>query len=336
MRHARRSPSKTERRLALALLALLALLVGLVLASHALNEPFPYLPPEPAAPKASQAGSAHGPGLIPPADLPTGWAPLAPPTRYDTASLYQKINGKADLYLSAGFASLTCQRYAPESDAAQAIEVSLYHMDAAEGAFAVFGRQRREGARPLTLTRHAYATANAAFLAHGPVYAELVSGDLSGGLRAPLEALAQAVVAGLPAAKEAPGRALLPTAGQIEASVKVYPDSAFGFAGLDQVHTARFRLEGFDEQPTGFASRRPDAAAARALAEAYGRFLTTNGAKQVQPQGAEGLLVYEVFGMTEALVVVDDVLAGVHQADDRAAALALTRVLALWLSEGTP
>jgi hypothetical protein len=336
VRHPRRSPSKTERRLALALLASLALIVALVLGSRAAQDPFPYLPPELTARPAAAAASVDTPDLLPTADLPEGWSALAPPTRYDASSLYQKINGKADLYLSADFASLSCQRYGPGVELAMAVEVSLYRMGDAEGAFAVYSRQRREGARPLSLTRHAYATANAVFLAHGPVYAELVSGDLSGGLRAPLEALARAVVARLPALTGATERSLLPTAGQIEASVKVYPDSAFGFAGLDQVHTARFHLEGLEEQPTAFATRRSGAAEARALAEAYGRFLTTNGARQVQPAGAEGLLVYEVFGMTEVLLVVDDVLAGVHQADDGAAALTLTRALRAWLSGGAP
>jgi hypothetical protein len=47
---------------------------------------------------------------------PPGQSPLSPAETFDAATLSDKINGKAELYLSAGFVRLHSQRFKDESD----------------------------------------------------------------------------------------------------------------------------------------------------------------------------------------------------------------------------
>ena len=50
------------------------------------------------------------PSIETPFPLPKGVAPLSPVEVFDRNSLSDKINGKAEFYLSAGFTGLECQR----------------------------------------------------------------------------------------------------------------------------------------------------------------------------------------------------------------------------------
>ena len=62
---------------------------------------------------------------------------------YDSISLSDKINGKAELYLAAGFARLETQRFALTDNPGQWMERYLYDMGQHANAFSVFSAQRR-------------------------------------------------------------------------------------------------------------------------------------------------------------------------------------------------
>ncbi len=89
--------------------------------------------------------------------------------------LYQKINGQAELYLSAGFVSLESQWYEAVDDADSIIEVNLYHMGGLMNAFSVFSLQRRDTAQTIDVTPFAYQTDNTIYMVHGPYYVEILS-----------------------------------------------------------------------------------------------------------------------------------------------------------------
>ena len=81
--------------------------------------------------------------------LPPGLEPLTAPERFDAATLSDKINGKAELYLSAGFSSLVSQRFRDANESDLWIEAFVYDMKSGKNAFAVFSAQRRENAEIL-------------------------------------------------------------------------------------------------------------------------------------------------------------------------------------------
>ncbi len=114
------------------------------------------------------------------ADLaPAEIQPFSPPEHFDPDTLSDKINGKAELYFSAGFRSLKAQRFALAIDPALWFEMFVYDMGTARNAFSVFSMQRRGDLEAGGPTPFAYATPNGRFLAHGRYYLELVGAEAS-------------------------------------------------------------------------------------------------------------------------------------------------------------
>ena len=122
--------------------------------------------------------------------LPSGLKPLTAPEAFDTANLSDKINGKAELYLSAGFIGLVSQRFRDEAASDLWIESYVYDMGTGRNAFAVFSAQRREGAESLGLVQYAYRSSNAVFLVHGQYYLELIASQATGRMNQSMVALA--------------------------------------------------------------------------------------------------------------------------------------------------
>jgi hypothetical protein len=92
------------------------------------------------------------------APLPDGIQPLTATEIFDARTLSDKIDGKAELYLSAGFTRLVCQRFKDERTADFWMEAFVYDMGTSQNAFSVFSAQRREDAVPLDLSQNAYRT----------------------------------------------------------------------------------------------------------------------------------------------------------------------------------
>lgn len=106
--------------------------------------------------------------------LPPGLMILSPPEDFDTDTLYEKIDGQAELYLAAGFVGLKSQRFALSGNPEAWLEVYVYDMGDPRNAFAVFSSQRREDAQPVDIGQFAYRTQNAFFMAQGLKYGLLV------------------------------------------------------------------------------------------------------------------------------------------------------------------
>lgn len=265
-----------------------------------------------------------------------GLKPLAKAEAFTPATLSDKIDGKAELYLAAGFAGMACRSYQAGS---ARIDVYVYRMKTQDAAFAAFSGQRRPGAAQSGLAKNGYLTENALFLTHGADYIEVIA-DRAGAKPA-LEALAKAVLAALGAgADEAGGKSdgkaakgadvppgeLFPKAGLKADSLRLSVADTFGFQGFANVYTAEYDQSAGGG--TAFIARRPDTAGAKKTAQAYQRFLTDNGyAVQTQGGAPAGAVVLVMDGSVEILLLRGNILAGVHDAPDLASALALANSL---------
>jgi hypothetical protein len=111
----------------------------------------------PAAFPASQTAAA----LVP---LPQNVSVLTAPETFGPDTLSDKIDGKAELYLSAGFKRLQSQRFSDTSTAETWMEIFIFDMASQKNAFAVYSSQQREDAVPTpALGRYGYRTANALY-----------------------------------------------------------------------------------------------------------------------------------------------------------------------------
>jgi len=78
------------------------------------------------------------------APLPKGIQPLTETEIFDARNLSDKIDGKAELYLSAGFTRLVSQRFRDERATDLWMEAFVYDMGNNQNAFSVFSAQRRK------------------------------------------------------------------------------------------------------------------------------------------------------------------------------------------------
>lgn len=82
--------------------------------------------------------------VIPKKDLPRGWALIHGPQTYNKKTLFEHINGQAELYLKYGFRQSVFAIYQDKKKAENQIEVDIYDMGNVVQAFGVFSRFRNE------------------------------------------------------------------------------------------------------------------------------------------------------------------------------------------------
>jgi len=258
--------------------------------------------------------------LIPEVD---GFTPLVPAQSYGPDTLSDKIDGKAELYLSAGFKEMSCRSFSLGGSGGAHMEAFVYDMGSAPNAFAVFSGQRRSGSPTIPLTANAYATANALFFTQGKFYVEIVADRASETLQKSLEAYAAALLAMMPSEGEAKDQAaLFPKAGLARDTVRLNAADTFGLEGLNNVLTGEYSLK--DGKATAFVAVRDTPEQAQAEAKRYLEFLAANGYQKVQAPGAPGdIPVLGLEDSFEMVFVEGRTLAGVHDATTLTAALEL-------------
>jgi hypothetical protein len=266
-------------------------------------------------------------------DLPEGLVPLSAAERFDRETLSDKIDGKAELYLSAGFIRLDSQRIALADRPQDWIEAFVYDMGSPQNAYAVFSLQRRADGTPLEFAEFAYQAENALFLAHGPFYLELVASGTDHRLLESVERLARGFLARHPVAKAVIAeRELFPREGLAAASIRLIPADAFGAAGLDRVFTATYAAAG--GEMTAFFSRRESPQAAADLARSLVDFFRTYGGDVSRVDApVDDTALVAILDMHTVIFTQGAFLAGVHEAPGREPALALAGRLAASLKE---
>jgi len=265
--------------------------------------------------------------------IPEGISLLTPAERFDRETLSDKIDGKAELYLSAGFVRLDCQRLTLAGQPDLWVEVFIYDMGSFENAYAVFSAQRRADATMLDFAEFAYRAENALFFVHGPTYLEMIASGTDDRLRTSMDALARAFILSRPVAQATIAeRDLFPKTGLMETSISLISADAFGVAGLDRMFTATYSIAG--AEMTAFLSRRADPQEAAGLAGSYVDFLKAYGG-EVQASGdpVPGATVVAILDMYEVVFAEGPFLAGVHEAPDRDKAAVLANELAAKLKE---
>ncbi len=321
-------PSRHESRIAVAILLLLTLIAAAVLREQ--RRPHPAV--ENFLHARALAAGARGPAADGPFALPEGTTALTPPERFDPYSLSEKIDGKAELYLAAGFVRLDCWRLAPAGAEDAWIEVFIYEMGSFENAFSVFSAQRRADAVALDLTEFAYAAENAFFFVHGTRYVELIASGTGEPFTRAMEAIGRSLIAERPALQAAlTERDLFPSEGLVAESIRRIAADAFGLAGLDRVYSASYRIGG--GEAVVFFTRRDLPDQATALARSYLEMLRAFGAAVAPAEGMEEAFRVEVLDTFEVVFTRGEFFAGVREATDSGLALELARRLEKRLGE---
>lgn len=256
--------------------------------------------------------------------------------RFDGKTLADKINGRADLYLSSGFVELRTQRFSLKGAPDVWMEVFDYRMESFRNAFSVYSRQKRDDGIPADVGELSYTAGTALFLVAGNHYLEFIPAEASEELsRGMLDFGRRFHAEYRPLGARIEELTLLPSVGRVVGSEALQVSDAFGFARLDQVVTALYDLE--EDGLLAFVTVRRDDNEARDLARAWAGFLLENGGKEDSvPDGIPGGRLIGILGSFELIFHHGPVLAGIHEARTLEAALKLGGMLYDFIGEANP
>jgi hypothetical protein len=246
--------------------------------------------------------------------LPQGLVPLTTSEIFEAQNLSDKINGKAELYLSAGFSRLISQRFKDDRMSDLWIEVFIYDMANGHNAFSVFSAQRREDGVPLDMTLHSYRTSNALFLVHGSYYIEIIASEASERVVQPMKLLADRFIRNTPTETVAINEMeLFPQQDLVADSIGLVSSDAFGYEGLDKVYTAEYELDGAGLM--AYFSRRQTGDVAEKLSTAYRNFLVNFGGQVLEIQlPIKDAQLVEILDTYEIIFSYGTYMAGVREA----------------------
>jgi hypothetical protein len=264
---------------------------------------------------------------------PDSLTPLTPPETFGPENLSDKINGKAELYLSAGFVGLVSQRFAIENEPTVWMEAFIYDMGSPRGSYAVYSLQKRSEATELDTGDFAYRTENALYFVHGSYYVEIVASVAQESMAKLILSFGDNFVGKTTAGSEAINEfSLFPSKYLNKASISLLPSDAFGFQQFDSIFTAQYEVE--DTELTAFLSQRKSPAEAVRLVESYTSFLREFGCTELRSTlNIPGVKLVEIMDTFELIFSRGSILAGVHAAENRKAAEELALILNQSLAE---
>lgn len=256
---------------------------------------------------------------------PEGFTLMTAMEQYGPDNLYEKINGKAPLYLDSGFEQLRTQRFVHNDNEQDWFELYLYDMGTPQNAFSVYSTQKRLGVRDLDLARYAYETDDALFAAAGEYYIELIGTGQSDGLIEPKRQTLMNLIGTLDIA-DGPGdeTPVFPAEGLMPGTESLSVAATFGYEPFTNVYTAQYEAQ--PEPVMLFYTRRDTAEQAGRLGKSYIKFLRENGADPVEAD-IDFAQVLDFYGMIEVVFVKGDYVAGVHAASDAGQAVEFARRL---------
>jgi hypothetical protein len=246
---------------------------------------------------------------------PAGYTAMPKAETFDADTLYEKIDGKADLYLESGFKRLDCRVFTNASDPNLWVEIFVYDMGTPKNALAVFGVQKRPEGTEVGVADFAYKTPDAIFLAKGKYYVEITGSAASEPLVGAMESLGAAFVKSIGSmAGEIEELASFPKEDLVPQSFKLYILGAYGYDGFKDLYSAKYDING--SQTTAFLCKLPDSAAAEKLAAEYRKFLIDNGGvAKVAVNTVLKDAAFEVVGEIEIVFARGAYVGGVHGAE---------------------
>ncbi len=267
--------------------------------------------------------------------IPLYIKPLNSPELFGPDNLYEKINGQAEFYLSAGFVRLKSQWFAEAEDTDSMFEVYIYHMGDGLNAFSVYSVQRSDDARKVDLAQFAYQTENSLYLVHGPYYVEMISGTPSENMLSRMTLLAQNFINDTHVAtKSIEELEFFPKKNLDQSSISLIIKNAFGFKGLDRVFTATYNIDG--GKTTAFISKQKTPQEAKDLALGFHKHLITFGGKNIKSHVAiKDVKMIKIMNTFEIIFSLNSYVAGAHEASTKTQAEEIAEVLAKTL-QGSP
>jgi len=258
--------------------------------------------------------------------IPADWQVYDEVKRFHPGNLYERINGRAELYLSYDFVTLTCATLENPADARQSIELSIYDMGMPTHAFGVFSVERSRDAPAVPFGRAGYRSGASVYVWDGRYYVTVIGSADTDHLRGLTLELAGRVT-GLLADPGEPvwGLDALPEADRMPGSVRYFQIDAMGLDFLRNTYTAQYQKDGV--AVAAFLSRQDTRRAAHDALDRYAEHAARYGVAveetaRIEAWGRYRRLVCELGDAYDVVFQRGRLVGGVTSVADRDLAVA--------------
>ncbi len=267
----------------------------------------------------------------------TGLSAMSSMESFGPDDLYKKIDGRDDLYLTAGMVAMQCQRFSGKGAGESWVEVFVYDMGSPDNAFTVYSKQKRPGVQELG--ELAYQTPNSLHFAHGKYYVEILAATDAEPIRQAMREYRNHFIASVEGGSGSAARdmALFPSQDLRAGSISRSGADDFGIEGFQNVFLAMYRIDEVDV--TAFLHRcsSPNEAAdlAAAYRDSFGSFDKKSIGGQVTPTGPDipGGTMIKVLDTYKIVFSRGSFVAGVHESSQHPPAEKVAALLARKLAE---
>jgi hypothetical protein len=253
---------------------------------------------------------------------PEGFAQKSPVERYTEVNLYEKIDGRSELFHAYNVTGMTFVTFSKTGDPAKFIDVFLYDMTTPLGAFGIYSVERSSGSQAIATGDGGYRTKADSFFRKGQYYATILTSGPDEEVQKAASALADTLAKRLKGkAADIWGLAMLPAKNRVEDTVRYLMVDALGLDFLTNAFMAQYR-DG-EAKFTAFVARCKSADNAAEVLAKYKVHLEEFG-DMAEPAKIEGASVMFADVGGDSFVgacQVGDVIAGVTEVKGRDAAV---------------
>jgi hypothetical protein len=253
---------------------------------------------------------------------PQGFTKKGVVERFTEANLYEKINGRSELFQSYDVTGMTFVTFSKSDDPTKFIDVFLYDMTTPLGAFGVYSVERSSGSKAIATGDGGHRTGADLFFRKGQYYASILTSGRDEEVQKAASALADTTANRLKGeAAKLWGLAMLPAQNRIDDSVQYFMIDALGLDFLTNAFMARYR-DG-EAKFTAFVARCKSADNAAEVLVKYKAHLEEFGdmAEPARIEGASVMFAEVGGGDIDGACQVGDVVAGVTAVKGRDAAV---------------
>jgi len=259
---------------------------------------------------------------------PEGWRTTGPVEHYGVGDLYEKINGRSELYMAYDVAGLVfVSLEAAGSD--DRVDLYLYDMKTPQGAFGVYSVERWPGSEEVDAGRMEYRAGADLIFWQGRYYVTLTAPEETEPVRQAQREIARTLEKRLPEIEgDLWGFDVLPEANREPESVQFFMTDALSLGFLTNTYTAEYDRGGTTLKV--FVSRQEPSEAAAQVRAQFAEYLRNYGEAVEDVNMADSVITVANLGggFYDAVFRRGRHVAGVTAVESKAAAVAQARWLA--------
>jgi hypothetical protein len=284
-----------------------------------------------------ESGADSAPSLLPLELDAEGWSLAGKTESFTAGNLYEKINGRAELYLAYDMIGLDCASYEWSARPDLFIDVYVYDMGSPWNAFGIYAMERAPNPNAIAIGREGYDAMGSLFFWKGNYYVQVLPSEEKEDVAEVARSIARKIEQQIADPMDPiAGLSLLPSESRIAYSDRYVLRNALSQTFLNHMFTAQYETAG--GRLTAFVTVRPSEADAKEL---FGKYRDALGvyAKTLQADGALGEIecyAADVLGTVDLVFAVGPAFAGVTEAPSLEAAIAFAKPFAQYIKEAAP